>query len=361
MRGILLVTVGLAAGTAFAQGLGVTPALPDGVSPLTVTPQAGPWMICAASFSDRPVPGRPDERQARAQAEELAAEIRSRYNLPSYIFNRTADERRAEEERVARLKDEMRRRLQADGLDPNSTRVHVKTVRIDDQYAVLVGGYKDDVTARKALEQIRRLKPSGKFSSFAYVPDPKSGKVREDAISPFQSAFVCRNPTVPVEKPRQDAEVLQRMKEYNAHEPYSLLRAPKPYTLLVKEYRGAASVQVQNESPSAMEKLGFGRKAGEVLNGNAKAAHMTAEVLRTPPKDPRTGQVGVSFDAYVLHAEYNDYVTIGAFDSPDDPKLIQTAQLFTREVNRSGSAVNQLHLYACFMADPKLMAVPQLK
>ena len=56
-------TFALTAGPAFGQGLGLTPALPDGMSALTVTPEAGPWMILAASYAGAP---------ARAQAEELA-------------------------------------------------------------------------------------------------------------------------------------------------------------------------------------------------------------------------------------------------------------------------------------------------
>src|SRR4051812_22787447 len=156
MRGVLVLTIAAAAGSVFAQGLGVTPALPDGVSALTITSEAGPWMILAASFVGRP---------ARGQAEELATEIRNRYNLPAYVFNRTAEERRIEQERIERLKAEQRKKLAQDGLDPD-TPVHIKTVRIEDQYAVLVGGYKDDVAARKELEKIRKLKPSDKFAVY---------------------------------------------------------------------------------------------------------------------------------------------------------------------------------------------------
>src|SRR5437868_2201001 len=111
MRSTLFLTIAMGAGPALAQGLGITPALPDGVSALTVTREAGPWLICVASFSDRPVPGQPDEPLARGQAEELATEIRGRYKLPAYVFNRTAEERRVEQERVARIKGEMRKKL----------------------------------------------------------------------------------------------------------------------------------------------------------------------------------------------------------------------------------------------------------
>jgi hypothetical protein len=347
MRRILVVAAALAAVPAFGQGLGVTPAVPES-SALTVTPQAGPWMICAASFCDRPLDGQRDEPPARARAEELAMEIRGRYNLPAYVFNRTGEERRLEEERVARIKEERLKQLAAAGL-PTDTRIHVKTVRIEDQFAVLVGGYKDDAIARKELDRIRKLKPSEKHMATRVVPDAK-GQMHEETVNPFQSAFVCRNPMIPVEKAKTDVDEGKRLKEWNAHESYSLLKCRKAYTLVVKEFRGAATVQTQHESPAA----GWlsSHKTSDILNGNEKAAHMLAEFLSNK-------QLG--FEAYVLHTEFNDYVTVGAFDSPDDPRLIQTAQYYMRELNRPNSGVNQLHLQMNLLAEPRPMAVPQIK
>jgi hypothetical protein len=343
MRRTLVVTFALMAATAFGQGLGITPDLPVGTSALTVTPQAGPWMILAASYGGPP---------SRGQAEELATEIRTRYSLPAYIFNRTAEERRAEQDRVARLKEEARKKLEADGL-PATTPVYIKTVRrIEDQYAVLVGGYKDDVAARKALEDIRKLKPkSDGLNKIAYVPDAH-GKMHEEAINPFQSAFVCHNPTVPVEKPKQDIDMGQRLKEYNVGETYSLLKCPKPFTMVVRVYKGESMVQSQTGSRSVMDKMGM--KFGSVLNANGNEAHKMAEFLRNK-------QPGLGFEAYALHTEYNSYVTIGGFDSPDDPRLLQTMQYFLKEMNRPGSGVNQLHMRAQLLTDPMLMPVPQVK
>jgi hypothetical protein len=352
MRSALLRLAGLLvmAGPCFGQGLGVAPALPQGTSALTVTAEAGPWMICAASYSGPP---------SRGQSEELATEIRTRYGLPAYVFNRSGEERRREQERVAKLREERRQQIIAAGL-PADTPVHVKTVRIEDQYAVLVGGYKDDVTARKELDRIRTLKPSDKFSKVAYVPDAK-GKMHEEAINPFQSAFVCRNPAIPVEKPKHDDDLDRRLKNYNADESFSLLKCGKAWTLVVKVYKGASIIESQSSSGSIMERMGLAKKTGELLDANGNEAHKVAEVLRTPPKNPRTNQVGIAFEAYVLHTEYNSYVTIGAFDTPDDPRVAQLMQTFLNEMHRQGSAVNQLHLKVQFLAQPTPMPVPQVK
>src|SRR4051812_35727696 len=125
MRTVLLRLAGLLliASPAFGQGLGLTPAVATGPSALTVTAEAGPWMICAASYAGP---------TSRGQAEELATEIRSRYQLPAYVFNRTAEQKRAEQERVAKIRAEQIQQLQAAGLPPD-TPLHIKTIRIEDQ------------------------------------------------------------------------------------------------------------------------------------------------------------------------------------------------------------------------------------
>ena len=299
-------------------------------------------MICAASFSGD---------HSREQAEELATEIRTHYTLPAYVFNRTAEERRIQRERVAREKAIARKKLEMDGL-PTDTPIFVKTVSIKDQYAVLIGGYKDDVIARKELEKIRKLSPSEKFAVFAYMPDPKTGKVREMAVNPFQSAFVCRNPTVPVEKPQQDSDLNERLKEYNAHEPYSLLKCSKPYTLVVKAYKCAATLESQTATTLTMSKWGLGRKAGDVMTGNERRHtwrptssgkhHSASRRMSCTPITTVTSRSAAS-------------------TSPDDPRLIQTMQYFLKELNRPGSGVYQLHMLSHSLTDPMPMPVPHVK
>jgi len=79
---------------------------------------------------------------------------------------------------------------------------------------------------------------------------------------------------------------------------------------------------------------------------------MTAEVLRNNQ---------LNFEAYVLHTEFTSYVTIGGFDSQDDPRLTQTMQHFLKELNRPGSGVNLLHMRSQLMTNPMPMPVPQVK
>jgi hypothetical protein len=310
-----------------------------GPSGLTVTPQAGPWMICVASYTGP---------QSPALAEELAQEIRTQFRLMAYVFNRSGEEKRREQERVARAREAQKKYLADNNLPPDTRLPPVKTMRIEDQYAVLVGGYKDDAAARKALDQVRQLQPSAKFHGAAYVPNA-AGKMHEQAINPFRGAFVCRNPSIPFEKPADDDKPDPRLKEYNADESYSLLKCPKPWTLVVKAYRGAAVIQAQSASSSV---FGAFRKNGELLNANAKQAHQVAKVLRD-----------FGFEAYVLHTEYSSLVTIGGYDAPDDPRLVQVQQAFVNQLNNPASNVGQLHAAAQvhFFTQPNPMPVPRVQ
>ncbi len=311
-----------------------------------VTAEAGPWMICAACYD-----GQMYGPKARLLAEELVQQIRAHYRLPAYGFNRGAEERRKEQERVAEIKRQQREWLERQGLPLDTQMRSPKTVRIQDQFAVLVGGYKDMESARKALDEIRKLEPPKPLQHAAYVPDA-SGRMQEQSVNPFRSAFVCRNPTVPAEKPAQDNKFDPRLKEYNVDEKYSLLKCPRPWTLVVKTYRAPAVVQSQSTPVSVMEKLGLGKKAGDVLNASAKQAHEVADFLR------RFG-----LEAYVLHTEYSSIVSVGGFDGPDDPRLVELQQAFVRELNNPISNIGQLHVKAQvqFMTEPMPMMVPKVQ
>jgi hypothetical protein len=126
--------------------------------------------------------------------------------------------------------------------------------------------------------------------------------------------MVVRNPMVPNttgNKPRWDPA----WKSLNREEKYSLLKNPKPYTLVVKEYLGMNVIQQQQPSKSNtfLDTLGLGgAKEGEALLGAGLQAHALAEFLR----DPKLG-----FKAYVLHTRTSSVVTVGEFDGPKDPEL----------------------------------------
>src|SRR2546425_4094172 len=61
-----------------------------------VTPNLGPWMICTTSYTGP---------QARSMAHKLAAELRTSYKLPAYVFNFVDEERQQEQQRIRQEKE----------------------------------------------------------------------------------------------------------------------------------------------------------------------------------------------------------------------------------------------------------------
>jgi hypothetical protein len=225
----------------------------------------------------------------------------------------------------------------------------MKFTRVSEQCAVLVGGYKDIEDARKNLEKIKKLPPpdlkleQGKETSDViniYVPtaDKKGAEIRRERVNPFTRAFVVRNPLIPnqtIANNKPDPV----LKTLNADEKYSLLKNSKSVTLVVKEYNGSAILQsTKAVTTSFMDKL-FGSRQGDMLGAAALQAHETARVLRK-----------LEFDAYVLHTRTSSIVTVGGFDSRDDPNLAKIQKAITT------LKITALDLYT----NPLPMDVPKL-
>lgn len=306
-----------------------------------VTPADGVWMICAASYMGEP---------SQQLAHKLVVEIRQRFDLPAFVFNRGDVERRQQQEEFDRQAQQQRKFLREMGADP-TTPIHHRMVHIEDQCAVLVGGYGDIQTARKELDRIRRLDPprsvpTDKMNQF----DEKGTKVDEVPINPFVHSFVVRNPAVPHEAAANKPDPF--LKTLNANESYSLLKCSHPWTLMVKQYTGRVGFEPVNTAaaPSFWEKFKgmFNDDGGKQLNFAAANAHSLAEVLHK-----------MGFEAYVLHTRHTSVVAVGGFDSQDDPRMdaVKTALVRGLGVDFTapqGAAVDRGRL----MAQLQLMSQP---
>jgi hypothetical protein len=297
LAGLVLVTV---AGSASAR------VEADANKEYPVTAAQGPWMICVASYAGD---------LAQGMAHSLVTEVRTRYDLPAFVFNRGAVERQKQREEVEAKKKQQEEYLRARGLTVDVP-FRPRTVRIEDQYAVLVGGYPDIDSARRALDYIKKLeapKSVPQDACFNVTRDPaaKDGmRVQQTYLNPFASGFVVRNPAAPAEvQPKWDP----LLKKWNEHEDFSLLKCRQPWTLVVKSFQGTPIIQSQ-ASPSLLEKL-FAGTNGEELNASAVNAHNLAEALRK-----------MGFEAYVLHTRTSSVVSVGGFAAKDDPRMDQVRQ-----------------------------------
>jgi hypothetical protein len=331
MRRLLLVlAVGLLAG-AWSQAAPRIEA--DPTKDYVIVPEAGPWVICAAYFTG---PEGPD------LARQLVYQIRSQYNLPAYTFNHTDEERRRQQ---AEMDAERERLLQK----YPQAQLKKRSIRIEEQVAVLIGGYPDDFKAREALKAIKKLPPpnlklsSGKSALDTFlVGSPDNQPVREikqAQVNPFMTAFPARNPSISQQVQVKKVDPL--LNTLNENEDYSLLRSSKPWTLVVKEYAGTMTLmssQVNNTSGSFFEKLFGTNKQTEALNAAALQAHELARVLRQ-----------LNFEAYVLHMRNSSVVAIGSFDSGNDPQMQRVGQqLASLRERMVGSAPNHADPFQLF-------------
>jgi hypothetical protein len=274
----------------------------DPAKDYNVTPEAGPWMICAASYVGE---------QAPKMAHDLVLELRRDYDLPAFVFNRGDVERRKMQEDIDQKRREREEALRQQGLQPGIP-LPPRHVRIEDQCAVLIGGFRDVDAAHSALDKIKKLpNPKSVPADQLLMPSTNGpGQPQRRDVNIFRGSFVTRNPMVPQEKVERglDPTVL---KQLNADESYSLLKCKQRWTLAVKEFSGGMAIQPASAPTTFLEKL-LGNKSEEHMSAIAKQAHELARVLK---------QMG--FDAFVLHTTASSIVTVGAYADPEDDKLHQ--------------------------------------
>lgn len=314
-----------------------------------VTPAQGPWMICVSSFSGS---------MAGELAHKLVLELRQDYNLPAFVFNRGAQERKELAELQRRRREQQESFLQERGLslDPDQ-KFHTKTYRVEDQFAVLVGGYPDADVAHAALQQIRKQAPPRSvprdtvFHGTGDETGNSKGKLESAYVHPFLTAFVTRNPTVTQAQVRGPDPLL---KKWNEGESFSLLECPQPWTLVVKVYSAPTVWKSKTEDSGSLTKIWdklFGKDQGNQLVACAVNAHNLAEGLRK-----------LKFDAYVLHTRTNSIVTVGGFASQDDPRIETVKQTLSQcqfGVQGAAGVPAGLESAVQLMARPIPMQVPR--
>ena len=305
--------------------------------------QAGVYVITLKSYKGP---------EAQVLAEELADYVRNSYGLPAYLLDWGTDVREAEEKRIAELKKQHQELVKLNGQE-NVDPFRYKTHRMEPEFAVFIGGpkggWKDDQTALKYLQELRKkpLPPEkllDKIASAAPSTDKNNTKGPETnytPLSPFTSAFVARNPTLPKAKVENDADKPDPfLKEMNAGEKYNLLKCSKPYTLTVKVYAGQTILKDRSTDTSILEKL-MGNKTGAQLNASAMQAHELADFLR---------RMKPAYESHVLHTRYCSMVCVGDYDKPDDPQLMENQKTLA---NLRIGAVEQLN------ASIKVMQIPR--
>ena len=208
-------------------------------------------------------------------------DIRSRLGVPAYVWNKGEEEKAKERERLRKLHEQY---------GDSTNAVRLPTRRINEECAVLVGGYKDQESAVRALRDVKNWPaPQNKalcpiIHKVAYQEETRLDQKPElegSYVNPFVMAFVSHNPTINMEK-KPDPKLEALMKKINAHEKYSVYGCRKPWTLVVAQFQGVSVIQTQAANESFIDKV-FSTWKGESLSATGRPLNSTMTSPRSSP------------------------------------------------------------------------------
>ena len=260
--------------------------LPTGpLEPYLMTKQNGPFMVLAYTFRGPDAP-----RQALA----LVLELRGKYHLPAYLL----------------LPKKYPGRSMIRGVQPQAPQFAQRDdvglpeiLRTLDEAAVLVGDEKTTKDAFDLLHQVKKLHPT------SIDGQPQMWHWRKG--QGLSRAIQTTNPLVPAEElfPHQPDVMVGQINDG----PHNIRHCPGRYTLQVANFTGRSTFDPENSLRLK------GVLAGKSpLATAAEDAERLAEALSKDKDIQRTG-----FQPYVYHDRYSSRVTIGSFNSPNDPAARQ--------------------------------------
>ena len=320
----------------------------------------GPWMVMVATFSDVH-----DERQktkglsAEEAADKLVHELRGK-GIPAYSY--AQDGRKEKIETFDRLgnKDE-----------------RVYTAQ-HGMVCVLAGNYPkiDDPVAQKTLTFIKRFRPK-------FMSDTKSGAIARNPADPrkgpFSGAFLTINPLLKpsdVVRHKVDSETLH----FNSGIDYPLIGLKRKYSLKIATFNGKSVVPLGSSRYAGHEenfdKALASSGAHSLARAGEDATQLTYALRQNSAANKSLGRD--HFEAYVFHDKFQSYVTVGGFDSENDPEIKKLAEIFaakykpdqnTGEYSLLGESLSlpgatpkdlPIHTWA-FDPAPQLIEVPRLR
>ncbi len=158
-----------------------------------------------------------------------------------------------------------------------------------------------------------------------------------------------RNPAVTPEQAAAaeiDPVDLKLMHTLNANEPLSLFQVKKPFTLVIKQYN-TQTVIVRSKA----EERTFDRVRQSLAFKSGDWAGLRRH-LRPQPAADALRKSGLA-ETYVLHTKYSSFVTVGAFDSIEEPRMKQMQDFL-----ESRFQMNEYRPIQYSLERPAPMAVP---
>lgn len=306
----------------------------------------GPWMIIACSFSGP---------KAEEQAQQLVLELRKRYKLPAYQYEKTFD---------------VGKDIQGLGVDRYNNPRKMKLARGESEIreiAVLVGDYPtaDDPEAQTTLKKLKYYQPeclkvepgretartlAGWRAIQSYVLPADSDKKKK---GPMGHAMITTNPKLPSEyfAPQGLDEVVIKANEGVEH---SLLDCPGKYTVMVAHFTGRSKVVIsQKDMEKELSILNRTKAEDSPLVEAAERAHNLTVALRKQ-----------GIEAYEFHDRSASIVTVGSFASYGNQGQDGTIELDPRilkiiEQYKAKSGAPQQLAGIAFDVQPKVVQIPK--
>jgi hypothetical protein len=285
-----------------------------------LTKRHGPWMIMVASFNKPPEDRRGEGMSPDQAADQLVYELRC-HHIPAYTFRQ----------------DEVEEEVQVIGrrtMTPQKAKIRNWTGGV----CVLAGNYptSNDKIAQDTLRYIKGFEPAfltdveavNLASTGGAIKRSKSGgifRTTKDRPEPLSGAFMTTNPLLTEEElslRRHDPFIVK----LNSGSEYSLLTNPKRYSVVVATFQGRYYTQLSKEAPED-HKFSLDNSP---LNDAGERAWELCSALR----HARSLGYDHEFEAYVYHDRYSSIVTVGSFDSKDDPRIAGIQKFFGAKVTQ---------------------------
>lgn len=249
----------------------------------------GPWIIMVTSLW-----GETPEKYANAvkAADELVLELRKK-GIPAYTYIKSTDDD------AVNTVDRMGR---------HQRRVYNTQV---DMIGVVAGNYEsaDDPIAQKTLKYVKRFQPK-----VLQVPGaPNNGQ------GPLSKAFLTLNPML------NSAEIVAHkahdplLRKLNSGAAHSLLANKGKYSLIVASFYGKSMTK-----PRSFGEFDSKLQEKSLLNDAAVDSWELVETMRNQ-----------GMEAYIYHDRFRSIVTVGSFDSADDPRARDLYEKFRAKVKKN--------------------------
>ncbi|MCS7271236.1 MAG: hypothetical protein NZ703_09130 [Gemmataceae bacterium] len=313
--------------------------------PWRLKPETGPWFILVKSYSRPARPSNDDPGPTALElAEALAREIREKHRVQAWLFEYISEERKQQMEAIAAARerarlyaqqvDKLRREALLNGMEflEPERKVRLPIIQYKDQIGVFIGPFQSEEDASKALALVKKWPaPQTQVRGTSLMdwgslvrPGPDGKPLLEHGyLNPYVTAIVAPNPTVRRTPAASPSGLDPFIVQLNEGRPYNLLKATKAWTLAVKSF--SAPVQlILPGNENVVRKPSSSASSADVLRAAAEQAESLARTLREL-KYPDGRPMGL--EAFVLHTRTASIVTVGQFDSPNDPELLRVQRI----------------------------------